>query len=383
MFRFLTAGESHGPCLTAVIEGLPAGLALDIEIINYDLERRQRGYGRGGRMQIERDRAEVLSGVRFGQTLGGPVTLAIRNRDWANWEQRMSPLSPPTGEAVRTPRPGHADLTGVQKYDRQDVRDILERASARETAARVAVGAVAKTLLSQLDIDITSHVVSIGGIRAQAGNLSFAEIKERRDRSDLGCADPVAEASMKAAIDAARERGDTLGGVFEVWCIGLMPGLGSYVQWDRRLDTRLAGAIMSIPAIKGVEIGDGFLSADKPGSTAHDEIYLRPDKGIFRPTNRAGGLEGGMTNGEPVVVRAAMKPIPTLMQPLTSIDIKTFEPAMANTERSDVCAVPAAAVVGEAMIAIILAQAVLEKFGGDNLTDLLAGVSHYRRRIGG
>lgn len=383
MLRFLTAGESHGPCLTAIIEGLPAGLPVDLAAVNRDLARRQQGYGRGGRMRIERDEAEVLSGLRFGRTLGSPLTLSVRNRDWANWQERMSPTGPAAGEAVTAPRPGHADLAGAQKYGHDDIRNILERASARETAARVAVGAVARQLLAALGISVAAHVVAVGGVSAARRAYTVDELTTLTAASRLACADPAAEEKMVAAVDKAKTRGDTLGGIFEVVAGGMLPGLGSHVQWDRRLDALLAAALMSIPAIKGVEIGEGFANAALPGSEAHDEIYYAPGRGYYRQTNRAGGVEGGISTGEDLVVRAVMKPIPTLMAPLASVDIATKEPARANTERSDVCAVPAAAVVGEAVTAIVLADAVLAKFGGDHLDDLLAAVAHYRRRLDG
>lgn len=383
MFRFLTAGESHGPSLTAIVEGMPAGLALDREKLNHELARRQRGYGRGGRMRIEQDQADILSGVRFGQTLGSPITLTIHNRDWTNWEKRMAAFGEPQGDAVLTPRPGHADLPGLMKYERSDIRDILERASARETAARVAVGAVAKQMLSELGVEIVSHVTNIGGITAEIQGLTAAQISAKRDQSELGCADELAETKMKQAIDNAKAAGDTLGGIFEIIACGLPAGLGSHVQWDRRLDTRVAAAVMSIPAIKGVEFGDGFALANRPGSAAHDEIYFSKENGFYRGSNRAGGIEGGITNGENVVVRAVMKPIPTLMKPLNSVALDSLDAAKANTERSDVCAVPAAAIVGEAMLAIVLADVFLEKFGGDTIGDLKQAVTYYRRRIGG
>lgn len=382
MFRFLTAGESHGLCLTAIIEGVPAGLVLDQAKLNHELARRQQGYGRGGRMRIEQDKADLVSGVRFGQTLGSPITLTVHNRDWINWEQRMAAFGLPQGEAVLTPRPGHADLPGIMKYGRKDVRDILERASARETAARVAVGAVAKQLLHELGVEIVSHVTNIGGIAAETQGLTPAQINAKRDQSDLGCIDEAAETKMKQAIDQAKAAGDTLGGIFEIIACGLPAGLGSHVQWDRRLDTRVAAAIMSIPAIKGVEFGEGFALANRPGSIAHDEIYFSREAGFYRGSNRAGGLEGGIANGENIVVRAVMKPIPTLMKPLASISLDSLDAARANTERSDVCAVPAAAVVGEAMLAIVLAEACLEKFGGDTMEDLKQAADYYRRRIG-
>ncbi|HWR08172.1 chorismate synthase [Sporomusa sp.] len=383
MLRFITAGESHGPALTTVIEGLPAGVPIDIELINRDLSRRQKGFGRGGRMLIEQDKVEITSGVRFGQTLGSPVTLVIHNRDWANWQDRMAPAGPPCGQTVSAPRPGHADLTGVLKYDRQDVRDILERASARETAARVAVGALVKQLLAAAGIQIIAHVTNIGGVNAPAVHREFKELQAGVLASELGCLDTNAEAAMKAAILAAKNDGDSLGGIFEVLALGVLPGLGSHVQWDRRLDTKLAAALMSIQAIKGVEIGVGFAYANLPGSKAHDEIYYDVARGYYRQTNNAGGIEGGMSNGEPIVLRAVMKPIPTLMTPLASVDIASKAPIQANTERSDVCAVTAAAVVGEAMAAIVLTEVLLEKFGNDNLADLLSAIRHYRQRLNG
>ncbi|HWR39415.1 MAG TPA: chorismate synthase [Patescibacteria group bacterium] len=381
MFRFITAGESHGPALTAMIEGLPAGLKISQEQVNEDLRRRQQGYGRGGRMKIETDRAEFTSGVRFGETLGSPVTMVIHNRDWTNWQERMAPFGQEQGDAVTAPRPGHADLPGLLKYEREDVRDILERASARETAARVAVGSVARQLLALAGVDIISHVVNIGGVMADVSGCNYREIGERRQQSELACADPQAETAMIDAITAARERGDSLGGTFEIIVSNVLPGLGSHVQWDRRLDARLAGAMMSIQAIKGVEIGDGFAYAALPGSAAHDEIFYDADRRYYRDSNHAGGVEGGISNGNPIVVRGVMKAIPTLMKALRSVDITNHETVRANTERSDVCAVPAAAVVGEAMVAIVLAQCLLEKFAGDSVNDLLAAVDHYRRRL--
>jgi chorismate synthase len=380
MLRFITAGESHGQCLTAIIEGLPAGLAIDIGNINQELARRQQGFGRGGRMQIERDTVEILSGMRFGQTLGSPLTLLIRNKDWDNWQERMSICGQPAGEAVTAARPGHADLTGTLKYERQDIRDILERASARETAARVAVGAVARQLLQACGIKIISHVTNIGGIAIDK-TLDCQHIEKQRAISDIACIEPEVELQMKAAIQQAKEQGDTLGGVFEVLVTSVMPGLGSHVHWDRRLDTRLAAAVMSIPAIKGVEIGDGFAYANIPGSQAHDEIFYSDEQHYYRKSSHAGGLEGGMSNGQTLIVRAVMKPIPTLMAPLDSVDILTRKAIRASTERSDVCAVPAAAVVGEAMVAIVLGEALLEKFGGDTMTDFITAVEHYRQRI--
>ena len=376
--RFLTAGESHGPCLTAILEGLPAGLALDIEAINRDLARRQQGYGRGGRMKIEKDKAEILSGVRFGETLGGPITLRVVNRDFANWTDRMAAFGAPSGEPVTAARPGHADLTGCKKYARSDIRDILERSSARETTMRVAVGALCKEFLRSLGIDVVSHVTTIGGVAVNPDHIDVMSIG--RTESELNCCDAEAEERMKARIREAMAAGDTLGGTFEVIVRGVPVGLGSHIQWDRRLDARLAGAMMSIQAIKGVEIGAGFRYADQPGSAMHDEMYIEGTH-VYRRTNNAGGLEGGMTNGEPVVVRAVMKPIPTLMQPLHSIDIASKKPVLACKERSDACAVSAASVVGEAMTAFVIAQAIVEKFGGDAMVDVRTALSAYNERV--
>lgn len=390
-FHFTTAGESHGPALTTIVEGVPAGLPLGAEGIDRELRRRQGGYGRGGRMRIESDRAEILSGVRHGETLGSPVSLLIRNRDWENWTDAMSaePAEDGIGEKalrrVYLPRPGHADLVGVLKYDREDARDILERASARETAARVAAGAIAKRLLDELGVTIGSHVTMLGGIEAAPLAELPGDLNAAADLSPVRCLDSEAEGRMIEAIDAARREGDTLGGTFEVVVRGLPAGLGSHVSWDRKLDGRLAGATMSIQAIKGVEIGLGFAGAGRPGSRVHDPIDAEPELaragGFGRATNHAGGLEGGITTGAPLVVRAAMKPISTLMRPLRSVDLRTGERADAVRERSDVCALPAAGVVGEAMVAIVLAGAVLEKFGGDSLAELRRNYDGYLRRL--
>ncbi|CAN5826039.1 chorismate synthase [soil metagenome] len=392
MFRFVTAGESHGRALLATIEGVPAGLPISSDFVDAELRRRQGGYGRGGRMRIESDRAEILSGVRHGETLGSPIALMIRNRDWENWTLAMAADRPDpfpddeTSRRVFLPRPGHADLVGALKYDRTDARDILERASARETAARVAVGALAKALLLELGVQIGSHVTSLGGVEAARPDLLPERINQAADLSPVRCLDAAAEEGMIAAIDQAKRAGDTLGGEFEVIACGLPVGLGSHVSWDRKLDGRLAGAVMSIQAIKGVEIGLGFRSAAVPGSAVHDAIVaddaLVAGGGYGRARNNAGGLEGGMTTGQPLVVRAAMKPISTLMKPLATVDLRTGEAGEAVRERSDVCAVPAAAVVGEAMVAIVLAEAVLEKFGGDSLSELLRNHSAYIRRLG-
>ena len=378
--RFMTAGESHGPRLTAILEGLPAGLKLHKEDIDRELARRQQGYGRGGRMKIETDKVEVLSGMRFNETLGGPLTLQVINKDFANWNGRMAAFGEPEGEKVTAARPGHADLTGILKYNREDVRDILERSSARETTMRVAVGAVCKAFLRELGIKVVSHVTNIGGVAVDPSKIDRSKLGQENG-SELNCYDKDAEVKMKARIDEAKAAGDTLGGIFEVIVQGAPVGLGSHIQWDRRLDARLSGAMMSIQAIKGVEIGAGFDCAVLPGSQIHDEIYLADGK-IQRKTNRAGGLEGGMTNGEDIVVRAAMKPIPTLMTPLKSIDIASREAVLACKERSDTCAVSAASVVGEAMVAFVIAQAVCEKFGSDALLDLKAALAAYKQRIG-
>lgn len=381
MLRFMTAGESHGPCLTAIMEGLPAGLKLDLEAINRDLARRQQGYGRGGRMKIEKDKVEIVSGVRFGETLGGPITLRVVNKDFANWTDRMAVFGEPAGEKVTAARPGHADLTGVKKYNRRDVRDILERSSARETTMRVAVGAVCKEFLRALGVSVVSQVTNIGGVEVDPSKVN-RHLLGQETGSELNCFDPDAEEKMKAKIDEAKKAGDTLGGIFEVVVRGLPAGLGSHIQWDRRLDAKIAGAMMSIQAIKGVEIGAGFQCAVLPGSQIHDEVFLDEDGEVFRKTNRAGGLEGGMTNGEEVVVKAAMKPIPTLMTPLRSIDVESREAVLACKERSDTCAVSAASVVGESMMAFVMAEAICDKFGSDAMVDVKASLEAYRKRIG-
>lgn len=376
--RWLTTGESHGPKLVSVVEGIPAGLPLLAEHIDEHLARRQRGYGRGGRMKIETDRVEITGGVRGGETLGSPIAMTVTNRDHQSWLDRMSPAPmPATPEPLTRPRPGHADLAGGLKYDRHDLRDILERASARETASRTAVGAVCRRLLEELGIDVFAHVISIGDVDATRPDLPFAEMKRRARESDLACLDPEAEARMKEAIHAASHAGDTLGGVFEVIATGVMPGLGSHTQWDRKLDGRLAQAMCSIQAIKAVEIGDGWQAARSRGSAVHDPIEYGKDRRFHRPSNRAGGLEGGITNGEPVIVRAAMKPIATLKKALPSVDVVSKEAFDAAHERSDICAVAAASVVGEAMVAITLSDAILEKFGADSLRELRRNVDGY------
>lgn len=370
MLRFLTAGESHGRGLLVVVEGMPAGVPVSEDAINAQLARRQRGYGRGGRMQIEQDRAEIYSGVMHGTTIGAPVGLVIGNKDWRRDE-------PP----LTRPRPGHADLAGALKYHFDDVRRVLERSSARETVARVAAGAVARLLLGEFGITLFSHVVELGGIEAARRPGRLEEIPAIAEASALRCADPEAEQRMIAAVDDAKARGDTLGGVFEVVVLGLPVGLGTYVHWDRRLDGRLAQAMVSINAMKGVEIGRGFLEARLPGSAAHDEIFFEAGRGFFRRTNQSGGTEGGMSTGEPLVVRVAMKPLSTLRSPLASVDIATKKRVDAAVVRSDVTAVPAAGVIGEAMAALVVADAMLEKFGGDSLDQMRVAYDAHRRWV--
>jgi chorismate synthase len=395
MLRFLTAGESHGPALVVIVEGMPAGLTIDLDALDADLRRRQGGYGRGQRMKIEADRVEVLAGIRRGETIGSPISLLIHNRDWKNWQRTMhaGPEPPPdaTGGVrppVTRPRPGHADLAGALKFERDDLRDVLERASARETAARVAAGAVARQLLAHVGIEVLSHVTAVGSAALASGHAATpGDLRSIGPDSPLRCVDREVEARMIAEIDRAREAGDTVGGAFEVVATGVMPGLGSYTQWDRKLDGRLAQALMSVPAIKAVGIGIGPAVADAPGSEVHDEIVLSSSgpapsggTGLARPTNRAGGLEGGVTNGEDVRVTGYMKPISTLMRPLRSVDLATLVESPAAIERSDVCAVPAAAVVGEAMVCLVLADALLERFGGDSVAALDAALASDRAR---
>lgn len=402
MLSFKTAGESHGKGLVAIIDGLPAGIEVDIEHINDKLARRQGGYGRGGRMKIEKDRVEIFSGVRAGKTMGSPVALLIHNRDWVNWQEVMAVegmvAEDEVGDnklniikderlekvekKVTRPRPGHADLAAALKYNTDDIRNILERASARETAARVAVGGLTDCLLRYFDIDIVSHVIQLGSISAPLeGKVSFAELKERVYASPLHCYDREKEEEMMKYIDEIRKAGDTLGGIVEIRTTPLPVGLGSHTQWDRRLDGRIAQALMSIPAVKGVEIGPAFENSTLPGSKVHDEIFYTKERGYYRKTNRAGGLEGGTSNGQPLIVRIAMKPIPTLYRPLQSVDMKTKEPFEASIERSDVTAVSAAGVVAEAMLSFVLAQALLEKFGGDSIDEMLVNYRAYLDRI--
>jgi chorismate synthase len=381
--NLITAGESHGPGLTTIVEGLPAGLELDQESIDRDMARRQLGHGRGGRMKIEKDHANVTAGVRHGRTLGGPIALQVPNRDYANWEERMNPW-PVEADVpeVHLPRPGHADLVGVQKYRFSDVRNVLERASARETAARVAGGALCKAFLRAVGVEVRSHVVQIGDVRVAERETPVAlEDFAGVDDDKVRCLDPVASKAMVDHINKQRKANESIGGVFEVIAFGLVPGLGSHVSWEERLDGRIAGALASIQAVKGVAFGDGFDLAGKPGSQAHDEIFYSDERGYFRETNHAGGLEGGMTTGQPLVVRAALKPIPTLTKPLRSVDISTHEPAQALRERTDSCVVPAGGVVGEAMLAYVMADAYRRKFGGDHIDDVREAVDRYRERI--
>jgi chorismate synthase len=379
MLRYLTAGESHGKCLTAILEGIPAGLPLTAEFIDHDLARRQRGYGRGGRMRIEQDRVEFLAGVRKGYTLGNPLSLLIRNKDWENWQEIMAAEPGPasTEKVVTCPRPGHADLVGAIKYNHRDIRNVLEKASARETAIRVAVGAVAKRLLAEFDMKVYSYTVAIGGVTVTLGeNVSVEEAFERAEKSEVRCPDETTSEKMIARIREAKHKGDTLGGIFEVVVTNPPLGLGSYVQWDRRLTGRLAMALMSIQAMKGVEVGMGFEAAHRFGSEVHDEIFY--DRGFTRGSNNAGGLEGGITTGQPIVLRTAMKPISTLYNPKKSVDILTKEPVEASIERSDICTVPAAGVIGEAVVAFEMACAFLEKFGGDTVDELRRNYSAYQ-----
>jgi chorismate synthase len=398
MLRFTTAGESHGQALVSILEGMPAGLPLLASDVDAELARRQQGYGRGRRMQIERDTVELLSGVRAGETIGSPIAMLVHNRDWKNWQEIMDPApraedagGAPRRRAVTRVRPGHADLTGLLKYDREDARDILERASARETTARVAAGAVARRLLTELGVTIGSHLVHLGGVDAQRPPELPVPLNDAADASQLRTLDADAERAMIERIDAAKRAGNTLGGICEVIADGLPVGLGSHVSWDRKLDGRLGAAIMSIPAVKGVEIGMGFQAARVTGAEVHDEITLAPGRtragNVRRTSNRAGGLEGGMTTGEPLVVRVAMKPISTLMRPLGTVDVATGESASAVAERSDVTAVPAMGVIAEAMTALVLADAMLEKFGGDSLAEIQRNLdgylSHVAARLGG
>jgi chorismate synthase len=381
----LTAGETHGPQLTAIIEGLPSNLELDFEALNFQLQRRQKGHGRGRRMQIETDTAQIVGGVRHGRTTGAPVALVVENKDWKHWTSVMN-VEPIEGgdeakRRVHRPRPGHADLNGGLKYNLKDLRNVLERSSARETAARVAVGAVARQLLGKFGIKVAGHVVSIGGVVAQAPDLPIDELIRVTEESPVRVADKEAEQRMIELIDKTKEDGDSIGGVVECIVEGVPVGLGSHVQWDRKLDGRIAQAVVSINAFKGVEIGIGFEAARRPGSQVHDPILYSAERGYHRASNNAGGIEGGMTNGEPIVVRGVMKPIPTLYKPLPSVDIDTKEPFTAQVERSDACAVPAASVVLEHVVAWEVAKAFLEKFGGDSMEEIRANLDHYLRQV--
>ncbi len=378
MLRYLTAGESHGPALSAMIEGMPAGVPLTDKDINIQLARRQTGYGRGARMAMEKDTARVLSGVRFGKTLGSPISLVIENRDWENWTTRMMQFEHPEEDIppVTLPRPGHADLSGMSKYRTNDLRNILERSSARETAARVALGAIARQLLSQIGVKIFSHVLMIGGIAANVDYSDLDALAATAEANEVRCADPIATAKMHEIIKKAKKDGDTLGGVSQIIVTGLPVGLGSYVQWDRRLDGKLAGALMAVNAIKGVEVGMGFGVSKVPGSQVHDAMYRNGDT-LCRKTNNAGGIEGGMTNGEPVMLQIAMKPIPTLVTPLGSVDVLSGEEKPAHSERSDVCAVPAAGVVAEAMVSLVLANEIIDQFNADTLEGLQAALKNH------
>ncbi|MDH4101264.1 MAG: chorismate synthase [Nitrospirota bacterium] len=388
MLRYLTAGESHGKLLNAILEGMPSGVPLDAAMIDADLARRQKGYGRGGRMKIEKDHVEIATGVRWGKTMGGPVGLIVQNRDWSHWLEKMAPEAEHEGclEPFIRPRPGHADLPGILKYDHKDVRNILERSSARETTMRVAIGAVSKAILANFGIRIVSFVTEIGGVSVSVSG-DYAELFEKAEASEVRCPDQEGSKRMMAAIDDAKHNGDTLGGIFEVVVTGVPAGLGSHVHWDRKLDGRLAGALMSVQAIKGVEVGIGFEVARRPGSKVHDEIFYNREGsklagGYYHGSNNAGGIEGGMSNGEPIRLRAAMKPIPTLTKPLRSVNIETKEPLEAAWERSDHCAVPAAGVVGEAVVAFEIARAFLDKFGGDSLQEIRRNYDGYLEQIG-
>lgn len=383
--RYLTAGESHGRALVGILEGMPAGLSISLEAINKQLRRRQQGYGRGGRMLIEKDQVEILSGIRFGKTLGSPIALVIWNRDWQHWKERMDPWQePPDYKPVTVPRPGHADLAGAIKYQHRDIRNVLERASARETAMRVAIGAIARQLLEHFGIMIASHVTQIHDVKSKASHWQFDDLNklnEMADASAVRCVDAEAEKEMIARIQQAMHEKDTVGGAFEVIARGVPPGLGSHVHWDRKLDAQIAHAVMSIQAIKAVGVGLSFEVTSSWGSEAHDALYYQQEHGFYRKTSRAGGIEGGMSTGEPMIVRVAMKPLSTLSRPLDSVDIISKEPQEAHIERSDVCAVPAASVIAENVLALTLADAFLEKLGGDSITEIEARYQQYPRSL--
>lgn len=371
MLKYLTAGESHGRCLTGIIEGFPSNVPINIDKINADLKRRQMGYGRGGRMKIEQDSIEILSGIRDGKTLGSPIAFVIRNRDYINWEKHMNPVKiEDDSKKITKPRPGHADLCGSIKYNFTDIRNVLERSSARETAVRVAIGGIAKQLMNCFNIDVVSHVTTIGEASLKENIRNIDKIKNV-DKSPVRCTDKETEEKMIKEIEAAKKTGDSLGGIFEIHITGVPVGLGSYAHWDRKLDAKLAYSLMSIQGIKAVEIGEGFSNSKLRGSEVHDEIFYNPEKGYYRKTNRAGGIEGGMSNGEDIIIRCCMKPIPTLYKPLQSVDIETKESFIASIERSDTCAVPAASIVGEMAAITVIADEFLRKYGGDSLEEIL------------
>ncbi len=380
LWHFMTAGESHGPGLVGIVDGVPAGVPVTSDIVNQDLARRQKGYGRGGRMAIEKDQVEFFGGVRHGKTMGSPVALLVKNRDFVNWQESMDPGEGKADRVITRPRPGHADLVGGIKYQHRDLRNVLERASARETTMRVALGAVARSFLRELGVEVRGHVISIGDVRAPYQDYTLEQIVAA-ETSPVRTVDPSTETAMTAAIDRAKEDGDTLGGVFEIKAFGLPVGLGSYAQWNRRLEGQLAQSLLSIPAMKAVEVGTGMAQADVPGSEVHDAIWWEKAQGFTRLSNRAGGIEGGITTGMPMVVRVAMKPLSTLLSPLGSYDIETKEPFLAQVERSDVTAVPAAVVVGEAMVLHVLANAILEKFGGDSLSEIAQRIRAWDRYV--
>ncbi len=377
MIRLITSGESHGKALSVIIEGVPAGLNVGSKFINDELSRRQKGHGRGGRMKIESDKSEILSGVRFGETIGSPISIQIKNKDFENWKDIMKVTKGSSGKEITSPRPGHADLAGILKYGRTDIRDILERASARETASRVAAGAIFKLLLAEFGVNIYSHTIAIGKISIKKPVKSFDEI----ENSPLRCTDPEMEKKMMKLIDEAKKKGDSIGGVSEVIAQGVCPGIGSYTHYEHRLNASIASAMMSIPTVKGVEIGEGIKNTEKFGSKVQDEIFYSQKKGFYRLTNRAGGIEGGMSNGEDIVTRIYLKPIPTLSSPLKSVDIKTKKQTLAQKERADNCVVPAAGVIGESMMAYVLSNAFLDKFGGDCIKDIKANYNSYIERI--
>jgi chorismate synthase len=381
--KLLTSGESHGPAVTAILEGLPSGLPLSLQELQHQMLRRQRGFGRGGRMKIETDEVEITGGIRSGKTIGSPITIVVRNRDFQNWQTVMSiwEKADESKREVHRPRPGHADLAGGQKYGEHDLRNILERASARETVVRVAAGAICKQLLGNIGINIASHVLAIGPVESQTKDATWEQILRVQDSEKLRCVDADAEEKMVSMIEEAKNKKETLGGIFEVVATGIFPGLGSHVHWDRKLDGRIAQAMLSIPAVKGMTIGNAFSLSQKWGSEAHDEIFFEKGKGFFRKTNRSGGTEGGITTGQELRIQAALKPLSTLMKPLRSVDVVTKEPEDAVVERSDVTSVPAGGVVGEAMLALVLTDALLEKFASDSYAEFMTSVESYKKRL--